>query len=79
MKAKKGDIISDSSFIREAVISCYKNLLGSSAKSLKGINVPAMRSGSLLVPVTHSNIDLAIMAIDDGKSPGIDGFNAHFF
>ncbi|CAO2827749.1 unnamed protein product [Amaranthus hypochondriacus] len=83
-----GEIISDTSAISTTVISFYKALLGSSASSLKGINVPAMRARSqltrsqvceLLAPITHADIDLAILDIDDGKSPGIDNFNAHFF
>ena len=44
-----------------------------------GAHLNQIQIRELLAHVTHSDIDLAILAIDDGKSSWIDGLNAHFF
>ena len=66
----------------------YSHLLGSAANHLMGVDVSVLRAGpqlsargaaSLVLPVSHEEIDRALASINDAKAPGVDGFNAFFF
>lgn len=45
----------------------------------QGPQVSASAAAELLMPVTHKEIDEALLGIGDFKAPSIDGFNSLFF
>ncbi|XP_056695388.1 uncharacterized protein [Spinacia oleracea] len=74
--------------IQEEVSSFYKQLIGTAASSLIGVDVGVVRKGKqlsasdaemLVVPISDAEIDATIKGIDINKAPGLDGFNSLFF
>ncbi|XP_074298403.1 uncharacterized protein LOC141629276 [Silene latifolia] len=73
--------------VGEAFDEYYQQLLGSSTK-VEEIDPEVVSNGpsvaiddhaSLIRPVTRSEIQQALFAIDSNKSPGLDGFSVGFF
>lgn len=73
--------------IEQAVLTFYTSPVGTSARNLAGIDISALRNGSILpVDMAHSLIQpmeekeiwAALQSIGSTKAPGIDGFNACF-
>ena len=78
----------DQKEISNIITGFCKSLLGSSADSLEGIDIQAMRDGpqltqaqalDLIQPISFSELEAALNGIHDSKSPGLDGFNSYFF
>ncbi|XP_021844124.1 uncharacterized protein [Spinacia oleracea] len=83
-----GKKLSTTQEIQEEVSSFYKQLIGTAASSLTGVDVGVVRKGKqlsaadaelLVVPISDAEIDAAIKGIDNNKAPGLDGFNSLFF
>ncbi|XP_056698437.1 uncharacterized protein [Spinacia oleracea] len=83
-----GKKLSTTQEIQEEVSSFYKNLIGTAASSLTGVDVGVVRKGKklsaanaemLVVPISDTEIDAAIKGIDINKALGLDGFNSLFF
>lgn len=88
LKDNNGCLIVDKKQIASNIVDFYKGFLGSSANSLVGIDIQAVRDGTqlscaqafdLIRPVSSTEVEAALHAIDDDKSPGLDGFNSFFF
>ncbi|XP_058765506.1 uncharacterized protein LOC131638998 [Vicia villosa] len=82
------DIVTDQQSIKEEVIQFYKNLVGTPASDLTGIDIEAMRRGpqlnrdqmeQLTVLVTDEEIYQCLMTMKDQTAPGGDGYNAKFY
>lgn len=74
--------------LEEEILQFYGGLVGTSSRSMAGIDIVAMRKGrqltiaegaSLVAPVTESEIYTALKGIGDLKAPGVDNYGAHFF
>ncbi|XP_056692179.1 uncharacterized protein [Spinacia oleracea] len=74
--------------IKGEVSSFYRNLIGTVASNLDGIDVNIVRKGKQLAPdaaeslvkhVLDAKTDNALKGIDINKAPGLDGFNSLFF
>lgn len=74
--------------IEHEVLEFYKDLVGTAATRIEGIDITVMRNGpqvccehaeSLIRPVTRLEIQDALNGIGDLKAPGLDGYNAKFF
>ncbi|XP_056695746.1 uncharacterized protein [Spinacia oleracea] len=74
--------------IQKEICDFYKELVGSAADNLVGIDLDVVRKGNqltanaaqgLVVPVTNEEIDVALAGINIHKAPGLDGFNSFFF
>ncbi|XP_048502873.1 uncharacterized protein LOC125498665 [Beta vulgaris subsp. vulgaris] len=84
----QGEMLTRREDIQAEVVDFYKNLMGTCASSLLGIDLHTIRSGPQLGTdaramlsglVIHDEIDQALFSIDDNKAPGIDGFDAAGF
>ncbi|XP_019244246.1 PREDICTED: uncharacterized protein LOC109224116 [Nicotiana attenuata] len=80
-----GEMVQTKQEIEEEVLGFYKQLLGSSAGNLPGINPMVMRDGDLVnrqqqlhlvKDVSKEEVFQALLGINDNKAPGCDGFNA---
>ncbi|XP_056688014.1 uncharacterized protein [Spinacia oleracea] len=74
--------------IHKEICVFYKELVGSAADNLVGIDLDIVRRGNqltvdaaqgLVVPVTNDEIDVALAGKNIHKAPGLDGFNSFFF
>lgn len=73
--------------IEQEILRFYKGLLGSSFETMavssrvvrKGPMLSGLEARFLIGPVTNSEIELALHAMDNHKAPGHDGWNAYFF
>lgn len=83
-----GDCLVEPCLFEAEISKFYKDLLGTRARSLDGVDIRTMRRGPtlsenakalLIAPVTTDQIDMALKSIKDSKAPGCDGFNALFF
>lgn len=84
----QGTMVTDEQGIEELVLSFYKQLLGSRAPRLLGLDMKVVKMGpslthdecvSLIRPVSYKEIDDALNSIHSHKAPGIDRFNAFFY
>ncbi|OIV90401.1 hypothetical protein TanjilG_10701 [Lupinus angustifolius] len=70
------------------VLGFYTNLVGSTTKVRKGVNLVALRKGKCLNRdlantfvhnVNEREVLDALNDIGDNKAPGVDGYTSHFF
>lgn len=80
-------VTTDAAEIASEFLNYYQNLLGQSVPRTI-LNREAFRNGnfvnhdmgqSLTQRITHEEVKHALFDIDDGKSPGPDGFSSFFF
>lgn len=83
-----GRVLTDHDDIEAEILRFYRDLVGTSAFNLQGVNIPYLRKGKqvtraagllLIQNVTEAEIWDALKGIGDTKAPGIDGFNSFFF
>ncbi|XP_058752813.1 uncharacterized protein LOC131626004 [Vicia villosa] len=88
LMALDGRVFNTPEQIEDEILQFYTNLIGTSAGSLRGIDITAIRRGkilprefaqSLIQPIEDKEIWEALMSIGNHKAPGTDGFNAYFF
>lgn len=88
LKNGDGELEVDKRKIAAMISDFYKDLLGSSADTLVGIDIQAMRNCpqlshaqaiGLIQPISQDEVVAALHAIDDTKSPELDGFSSLFF
>ena len=81
-------MLKDAEAVKEEIVDFYKNLLGSRAPMLQGVDLNIVRGGnslsiqakeSLIWEITNAEIEDALAGIGNDKAPGLDGFNAYFF
>lgn len=74
--------------IREEVLGFYRRLMGSSASELEVVDKRIMQNGPKLNPeqqmalnadCSEQEVKEALFSMNSNKSPGIDGFNVHFY
>lgn len=77
---ESGELLYKIANIQKEIVQFYKQLLGSSASALPGVDIDLIREGSQISPsvvvmlvqlVTHKDINDALFDIDDSKAPGM--------
>lgn len=88
LKSSNREVLNTLDQIKGEVHRFYKELLGTRAYYLKGIEIPVFRNGrqlssikaeSLILPISEPEIVGALSGIGDHKVPSCDGFNAKFY
>ena len=88
LKGDRGLVVSEERQIKTLVTNFYSKLLSTTADTLIGIDIQAMRDGpqlthsqalGLIQTVSMEDVEQALKGIDDSKSPGLDGFNSFVF